>query len=411
MTKTIKPQTLKGFRDFLPEEAGKREYVLNTIKSVFTSYGFEPLETPAIEYVETLLGKYGEETDKLIYQFKDRGGREVGLRYDLTVPLARVIASYPTLPLPFKRYQIQPVWRADKPQVGRYREFLQCDIDSIGVNSTLADADIVLCVISVAKALGFKDAYVAINDRTIFDQLGLSKEAIITIDKLEKIGKAAVLDELKNKQVKEAEKIFELIEKSPQTPRLKEVFSILNANGLKEGPDFVFDRFLARGLEYYTSTIFELKVKSYKAGSLAGGGRYDNLIGLFVGKSLPATGISFGLERIIEVMEQEGLFKNIPSFSTKVLVTIFSKEYLVQSIKVANLIRQSGINCELYPDPEKKLDKQLKYADKKGVPYVVILGLDEIKANKVSLKNMKTGKQETLSESSLIQKLKGEEKK
>jgi len=403
----IKTQKLAGFRDFLPEEARKREYVISTIKSVFTSFGFEPLETPAIEYRETLMGKYGSEADKLIYQFKDRGGREVGLRYDLTVPLARVVAQYQNeLPFPFKRYQIQPVWRAEKPQSGRYREFLQCDIDTVGTDSPLADAEIILCVLAVAKALGFKNAFMAINDRTIFDNLGLSKEAMIIIDKLEKIGKEEVIKELEKKNIKDAKEIFTLIEKSSETPRLKEIFSFLTAAGLKKGKDFVFARSLARGLEYYTSTIFELKSENYKSGSLAGGGRYDKLIGLFTGKDLPAVGVSFGLERIIEAMGKQGLLKNIPASSAKVLVTVFSPEFLDKSLETTLLLRSNRVSCEIYPDPKAKIDKQLKYADKKGIPYVVIFGPNEVRDKTVTIKNMKTGRQKTVKITSLLKYLK-----
>lgn len=387
--KIIKPQTPKGFRDFLPEEARKRQFVLGKIRTVFESYGFEPLETPVIEMADTLLGKYGFEADKLLYLFKDRGNREIGLRYDLTVPLARVVAQYPTLPLPFKRYQIQEVFRAEKPQKGRFREFIQCDIDTIGTDSPLADAEIIECVLKTCQVLGFKNAKILVNDRTIFDELKLPKEAIIILDKLEKIGKEKVISELKNKGIKEPENLFSKIKTAKKTERLTQIFSLLKESGFIEGKDFVFSPFLARGLEYYTSTIFEVILENYQAGSVAGGGRYDNLIGLFTGRNLAAVGISFGIDRITEAMEELNLLPPKKSI-TQLLVTVFSKELLNKSLKVAKELRSAGINTEVYLEPEAKLDKQLKYADKKGIPYVVILGPNEIKQGGYVLKDMRS---------------------
>jgi histidyl-tRNA synthetase len=397
MTKKIKPQTLKGFRDFLPEEMVIRQKVIDILKNVFESYGFEPLETPALEYAETLLGKYGEEADKLIYQFEDRGKRKVGLRYDLTVPLARVIAANPNLPMPFKRYQIQPVWRADKPQAGRFREFLQCDIDTIGNASLRADAEIIACALEAIKKLGLKNTKMLINDRYILRNL--KPEFVSAIDKLGKVGKAGVIKELVKKGAKKswAEKYINSFSKEKPTPNNITVFNHLKKLGWKEGKDFEFDPTLARGLDYYTSTIFELASPNCKSDSLGGGGRYDNLIGMFLGRDVPAVGFSFGIDRLIEAMKQQGLFKKLPKTTTKVLVTIFSPEFLEESIKLASKLREAGINTDLYPDPDTKLDKQLKYADRKGIPYVVILGPEEVKNKTVTVKNMKNGSQKTLS--------------
>lgn len=377
----------KGFRDFLPAEAKNRETVLNLIKSVFSLYGFLPLETPAIEYASTLLGKYGQEADKLIYQFKDRGEREVGLRYDLTVPLARVMASYPDLPLPFKRYQIQNVYRAEKPQKGRFREFLQCDIDTVGTGSYLADAEIICCTLEIFKKLGFKAAKILINDRTIFDDLKLSKQVIIILDKLAKIDQEKVLAELLSAGVNQPEELLLKLEKSEKTKRLQQIFDFLSKNGFKEGQDFQFNPFLARGLDYYTSTICEVVDPNYPAGSLAGGGRYDKLIGQFGGRDLPAVGISFGIDRIIEAITQLGI--KLPRTSTQILVTVFSFQLLNESLKIDNQLTARNIRTEIYLDPAVKLDKQLKYADKKGIPYVVIIGPEEVKKGGFMVKDMK----------------------
>ena len=409
----ITPQTLKGFRDFLPRDAIKRQKVIEKIRKVFELFGFDPLETPALEYADVLLGKYGEEADKLIYRFKDRGGREVGLRYDLTVPLARIIASYPILPMPFKRYQIQPVWRADKPQTGRFREFLQCDADIVGTTSPLADAEMILVAVESLQKLGFKKFKILINDRELFSVLKITSKfdaeafAIIRIiDKLEKIGIEGVINELviKGFSKKEATEILNKIKNQRLTKKLLQIFSYLEKSGI---PDSYYDfsPTLARGLDYYTSTIFEIKIDGYMAGSVGGGGRYDKLIGKFIGQDLPAVGFSFGIDRLIEAMEQQGLFIDLPSTSVAVLVTIFSPEYLLQSIKVTNLIRQNGINCELFLDAGKKLDKQLKYADKKGIPFVAIIGPDEAKNGTVTLKNLQEKKQETVPLDELVKLL------
>jgi len=392
----IKPQTLKGFRDFLPETAIVRNTIIGKIKTVFEKYGYDPIETPAVEYAETLLGKYGNEANKLLYLFKDKGERNVGLRFDQTVPLARVVAQYPDIPKPFKRYQIQPVWRAENPQSGRYREFMQCDIDIIGSISPLADAEIIACSLNVTKELGLKTE-MWINDRTIFDNLGLKKEEIIILDKLDKLGKESVIQELVQNGRKNAEQIFQKLQNSEPTPKLTEIFASLESQGLNKDQDFLFTPFLARGLEYYTSTIFELKVSNNYLLSIAGGGRYDNLIGLFIGTDTPAVGIAFGFDRLIDVLTQKNptlVKKSI----TKVLITIFSKDFLSNSLKISSNLRTSGINTEIYLDLTAKLDKQLKYADKKGIPYVVIIGPDEVAKGTVQLKNLQTKEQKEIPE-------------
>lgn len=382
----MQAQTLKGFRDFLPKDALTRQTVINTITSVFEQYGFDPLETPALEYAETLMGKYGEEGDKLLYLFKDNGERNVGLRYDQTVPLSRVIAQYPDLVLPFKRYQIQPVWRAENTQKGRFREFLQCDIDTVGSSSPIADAEIIACVLTIAKALGLPSPVMSINDRTLFDALGLSKKEIIIIDKLDKIGKEKVIEELKKF---EAESRFEQLEKVEKTERIVEIFSYLTNAGFQEQKDFTFDPFLARGLDYYTSTIFELKDTSYTAGSLAGGGRYDKLIGMFSGRQLPAVGVAFGFDRLVDALTELNLLE-VKQTVSHVLVTVFSPDLLEQSVSIVSELRNNQIPTELYLDPDSKLEKQLKYADKKGIPFVVIVGPEEAQKSVMNVKNMQT---------------------
>ena len=394
----IKAQTPKGFRDFLPSEALKRKYVQGIIETTFASYGFDPLETPALEYAETLTGKYGAEADKLLYLFKDNGGRDVGLRYDQTVPLSRVVAQYgQALVLPFKRYQIQPVWRAENTQKGRYREFLQCDIDTIGSDSYLADAEIIACTIDGLKKIGFKRPQILINDRSIFDSLGMSKKEIIIIDKLDKVGEAAVIKELEKSGRKTAKELFDSIRSAVKTDRLQEIFEALEMSGFIGDLDFRFEPFLARGLDYYTSTIFEAKVLDLTTPlSVAGGGRYDTLIGTFSGRDVSAVGIAFGFDRIIEIATELSL---LPSFKTgtTMLICTIGQDNLNLSLALANNLRKNGqINTEVYSDPTAKLDKQLKYANKKGIPFVAILGEDEVKTQSITLRNMIDGQQTSL---------------
>jgi len=418
----MKPQTLKGFRDFLPKEARKRQYVINIIKSVFESYGFEPLETPALEYEEILLGKYGDEGDKLMYRFEDNGGRKVALRYDQTVPLARVIAQYlprngggqNELPMPFKRYQIQNVWRAENTQRGRFREFLQMDADIVGSDSPLSDAEVIAIAIKSLEILGFKDFKILINDRSVFKDI--PKEAISTLDKLKKIGEENVIKEMISKGISEEESrnILEKTKAQEKTELIKNCSQILKNIGIDEEL-LKFEPTLARGLSYYTGLIFEAEIEGYGAGSVAGGGRYDNLIGMFAdlpaGRQVPAVGFSFGFDRLMEAMEQFDLFPKDLS-KTKALVTIFSKELREKSLEVYKKLRDENINCEIYLpagrqglDENTPLEKQLKYADKKEIPYTIIIGPEEIKNNTITLRNMKTRKQETISVEALFSKL------
>jgi histidyl-tRNA synthetase len=288
------PVTPKGFGDIMPDEAKARRSMFNAIIPVLEKYGFEPLETPTLEFAETLLGKYGEE-EKLIYQLTDKGGRKLALRYDLTVPLARFVANNLGLLKPtFSRYQIGQVFRGENPQKGRKREFTQFDFDTVGSSDISDDVRVISAAIKSARAIGLNNAILQINDREIFDELGFTKEQIIAIDKIDKIGKEEV-----EKQTGSLEKL----EGATKPERLQKIFSELEKAGITEGTDYSWNRYLARGLNYYTSTIFELKLDKTPGGlSVGGGGRYDNLIGMFAGRSIPAVGFSFGIDRIIDLL-------------------------------------------------------------------------------------------------------------
>lgn len=419
----IKPQTLKGFRDFLPLEARKRNYVINTLKQVFEQYGFEPLETPVLEYEEILTGKYGDEGDQLMYRFEDRGQRKVAMRYDQTVPLARVVAQYQNeLAFPFKRYQIQPVWRAENTQKGRYREFLQCDIDTVGPNTPLADAELIAVVIDCYKKLRFDNFKVLINDRTIFSNTILKTSfdipvekipfVIRTVDKIKKVNEEGVLNELvqsghfTNDQAKE---ILQNIFTIKRTERIDEILSLLEQFHVDKSI-IKFTPTLARGLDYYTGIIIEVEVPDYPTGSVGGGGRYDNLIGLFANQTIPAVGFAFGFDRVIEAMETLDLFPaDLADATTKVLITVFSEDLKQKSLEVCSQLRSNNINTEIYLGEIKEknpLEKQLKYANQKGIPIVIIIGTDEAEKNHVTIKYMKTHEQEQLSLEEFIENFK-----
>lgn len=389
----IAPQTLKGFRDFLPEESRKRTYVINALKKVFESYGFEPLDTPALEYEEVLLGKYGEEGDKLMYRFTDNGDRKVAMRYDQTVPLARAVAQYgETLPSPFKRYQVSNVYRAENTQRGRFREFLQCDVDITGVNSASSDAEIIQVVISCLKTLGFKDFKVLVNDRSVFE--GIPTAGIITIDKLKKIGAEGVTTELTAKGIDPS--VLEKVSSATPPKRLQEVIDKVSDERV------IFTPTLARGLDYYTGLIIEVEIDGYTAGSVGGGGRYDNLIGMFSKSPVPAVGFAFGFDRLMEALEDQNLLKIDPSVA-KVLVAIFSPEYEKDAIDASQKLRVNKINTELYLDPSAKMEKQLKYAIKKKIPYLLVIGPEEKEKGMVNIKALDTRDQKTVNIDEVIQ--------
>lgn len=410
----LKLQTLKGFRDFFPNEMRVRNFVLAKFKEVFESFGFEPLQTPSLEYAETLLGKYGEEADRLVYGFADRGGRKIAMPYDLTVPTAKVLAIYQNkITLPFKRYQIQRVWRAEKPQKGRYREILQCDVDIFGSKSPLSDAEIIAIIYTILKNLGFKKFTIRLSSREILSQIlkevrretknsyneikQIQNSVLQSLDKLDKQSKDKVEAELKEKDIKVD--IGRLLEKlkdevKPDSYLEKVIYLAKNLGVDQENLEFVPT--LVRGLDYYTGPVFETIVDEPKIGSITGGGRYDNLVAQLGGPDIPAVGTTIGLDRICDVISELGLLKNKVKTSTQILVTIFSPETMEKSVKVVSRLRTVGINAELYPDPEAKLDKQLKYADRKDIPYSIILGPEEIVQNKVMLKNMETSEQQSL---------------
>ncbi len=409
-----KPQTLQGFRDFLPNEKRKRDWLVKKIVKVFEQYGFEPLETPTLEYASVILGKYGTEADKLVYTFKDRGDREIALRYDQTVPTARILAQYSQqLPKYFRRYQIQNVFRADKPQKGRYREFTQCDIDIFGSTDPISDAEVIACTYFAYKNIGYPTLKLKINDRSIlFDKLQkfatekISVLSIIqSIDKLDKITQDQVINELNRKglSLENTATALETIKNATLSSNLSEIITLTEKLGVPTD-DILFTPTLARGLDYYTGMIYEVCVPEYGANSLGGGGRYDRLIGQIGGIDIPAVGIAFGFDRMVEAAEQLKLITT-ENLTTTILVTVFNNTFTKQSASIAQSLRSVGIATELYVNPQDKLDKQLKYADKIGIPYVIIQGPDEVKKNVVQLKNMKTQTQEELSLDAVIKKL------
>lgn len=403
----------RGMRDFLPADVRKREYVIGVIKQVYESYGFEPLETPAVENLETLTGKYGEEGNQLIYKILKRGEKldienaskesdlsDLALRYDLTVPLARVVANNKNdLPKFFKRYQIQPVWRADRPAKGRFREFYQCDVDVIGSESMVVEAEIISAASDILTRLGFRDFTVRINHRELLSQMvadaGIDNEtdALIALDKLDKIGADGVRKELieRGVSVTSADKFLAAVTGRSSNADLDEVIRLCGSDRVKLDPS------LARGLSYYTGTIMEINVPDL-AGSLGGGGRYDGLIGMFGKEQIPACGFSLGLERILVVMDERGMFPPEIADSTPadVMVTIWSEDTVAESLKLANELRSKGLRVTLYPEAD-KLGKQLKYADSINVPFVAIVGPDEAEKGVVRLKDLNSGSESLLS--------------
>lgn len=429
----------RGTRDFLPADVRKREYVIGIIKEVYESYGFEPLETPAFENLETLTGKYGEEGGQLMFKILKRGEKldissasnvadlaDLALRYDLTVPLARVVANNKNeLPKFFKRYQIQPVWRADRPAKGRYREFYQCDVDSIGSDSLVVEAELISAVGAILKRLGFDDFTIRLNHRELLRGMltaaGIASEqegdALVALDKLDKIGPDGVAKEFLERGIPDAAKLLELLNSIAgveTTAALKILSDFVGDNvsankGLNDlgqvlkyssqlsanSRQLVVDASLARGLSYYTGTIMEINVPDL-AGSLGGGGRYDGLIGMFGKEQIPACGISLGLERILVVMDERGMFppEIADSNPADVMITIWSEETVNESLLLAAVLREKGLRVTVYPEAD-KLGKQIKYADAIRVPFVCVLGESELADGTVTLKNMRTGEQQT----------------
>jgi histidyl-tRNA synthetase len=405
--KHMKTQTPKGFRDFLPADMIKRQFILQKIRSVFEKFGFDPLETPTLEYAETLTGKYGEE-ERLIYKFETQGGDKVALKYDQTVPLARVVAQYgpngaQVLPIPFKRYQIQSAFRGENTQKGRYREFLQCDVDIVGVNSPLCDAEILAVVYEAYTNLGL-EVSIKVNDRTLLQ--GIEPKYLATIDKLLKIGREGVISELTERGLtkNEADELLTRVEGFTPTPSLQKAMDLCTQMEYPKDK-LLFDPTLVRGLDYYTGIIIEVVLTSNVQGSsLGGGGRWDTMIGRFTGQDLPAVGFAIGFDRTLEAMQEQGI--PLPgSTNSQVLVTIFEPELTKNSVEVCSRMRSNNITTELWLDAESKLDKQFKYADKKGIPYVVVIGPQEAQDGKVSLKDLAKKTQETITLDELIDKL------
>lgn len=405
-------QTLKGFRDFIGDEARKRTWLMNIFREVFESQGFEPLETPALEYEELLLGKYGEEANKLIYSFQDRGGRKIALRYDQTVPTARVVSQYRnTLTFPYKRYQIQPVWRSENPQKGRFREFTQCDIDIIGAPGALADAQILATVSAVFDRLGI-DVVLKLNDREQLISLIKSADipdalvfsVIQTIDKLDKKSSSEVISELREKKLSQetCDVLFRLLQEATPSAMINQIMELAVALGVPKSR-LVFSSTMARGLDYYTGMIVEPTVPGYKAGSVGGGGRYDNLIGSLVDLQVAATGMAFGFDRMLEVVDQMNKFPSEVALPAKALVTIFSPDSILYAASNYRLLQKNYIPVELYADPTKKLETQIKYAIARRISYAIIAGPEEQQNRVVKLKNLTTREQKTLDFAKLVE--------
>lgn len=409
MSKFI-PKTLKGFRDFLPETMAVRNYVKNIFIETFETFGFEPLETPTLEYASTLMDKYGDEGEKLVYMFNDKGDRRVGLRYDLTVPTAKVLAIYDQkIPMPFKRYQIQPVWRAEKPQKGRYREILQCDIDTFGTSSPIADAEIVAVIYTALKKLDFKKFSILINSRTVLKnillQSGISENqnsALQSLDKFQKIGQDGVQKELISKDFTQAQidSLFKYIKEAQPDENLKSVMSAIKAFGVPETA-YIFDPTMVRGLDYYTGTIIETYVEEPKIGSITGGGRYDTLIKTLGGPDIPAVGTTLGLDRIVDCIIELNLLPELPKTKVKVMVANFGEKTLNKSLEITSLLRQNNISTIFYPDSD-KIGKQFKYASDKKIPFVALIGEDELINNTVTIKNMATSEQKTINQKDIL---------
>ena len=424
MSVSTKPPS--GTRDFLPDEVRKRQYVTGVVRAIFEQYGYEPLETPAFENIDTLLGKYGDEGNKLIFKILKRGDHEhtgeadLALRYDLTVPLARVVAQYQNeLPKFFKRYQIQPVWRADRPAKGRFREFYQCDLDSLGSTSPIVEAEILAAVCDILTRLTFQDFVVRINHRMLLNRLllaaGVRAElqavALVAVDKLDKIGVDGVKAEFISRGIDEQAaaacvKFFERPSGDSPMDALARIEGAIGAHesiqnlravisavdGTSARSRIRVDPSLARGLSYYTGAIMEVAVSDLQ-GSLGGGGRYDGLIGMFLGRDVPACGFSLGLERILVVMSERNMFPaDVAGASVDIMVTVWNEASIADAVARAAELRRSGLRVEVYPEPD-KLGKQFKYASSRNVPFVVIEGDDERRSGTVAIKDMRSGDQ------------------
>jgi len=446
---TVEPHLPKGMRDFSPAEVLARKAVMNTIEEEFIRFGFLPLSTPALERIEVLAGKSGEETDRLTFKVLKRGegGKaaeaDLALRPDLTVPLARYIAMHPETTFPFKRYQMEKAWRAERPQRGRYREFVQCDADIVGCHSLYADAEIIALTHRILLALGFDGFHIRINHRELinasFLACGIPTDLIpmvaVAVDKIDKIGLEGVKNELQdenfptghpkklynylktaelfdflaidgdNKQrIKTAQKLLK--DSDVGLHALKDIAQILEILAEMEIAEerLLYDPYLIRGMDYYTGPVFESFVDEPRIGSLTGGGRYDGLIGIFKGEPVPATGTTIGFERVVDVLAELGRMPQ-PKTCIHVLVTVFNAEMAKHSVELTNLLRQHGVACELYLEPGEKLAKQLRYADERKIPLAVIMGPDELAAGRVQLKCLASREQHDVARADLYWKI------
>ncbi len=448
-----KPSIPKGTRDFSPAVMLKRHYLMGIIKEAFQTFGFLPIETPSMENLSTLMGKYGEEGDRLIFKILNSGDylkkvdvssdfdakiltqkiSEKALRYDLTVPFARyVVQNQNEITLPFKRYQIQPVWRADRPQKGRFREFFQCDADVVGSPSLLYEVELIQLYDTVFTKLNLP-AVIKLNNRKVLsgiaeviDEADKLIDITVAIDKLDKIGLVKVKEEMLSKGVSESaieklepilnmtgdptqklETIREVLAPSKigieGVDEIQEVFDKISFLGL-DSAELDFDLTLARGLNYYTGSIFEVEAKGVQMGSIGGGGRYDDLTGIFGLKDMPGIGISFGLDRIYLVAEELDLFPNLEADFTQVLFVNFGETEANYCLKALQYLRKQGVNSELYPDTA-KMKKQMNYANKKGIPFVVLVGEDEMSSGLLTVKNMTDGTQSTMKLEDLVSNL------
>ncbi len=391
MNTTIKK--LKGFRDFLPAEAKKRQWLRKKMTETVERWGYEPLETPTLEPLELFTGMIGED-EKLFFSFTDQGGRKVALRYDQTVPTCRVLGEYAdSLVFPFRRYQFQQAYRAEKPQKGRYREFTQFDIDIYGIASPLADAEVIASNLDIVRSLGFKNAVALVNTRSLLS--GLPYEAIVAIDKIKKIGEEGVIGDMEKKGIDtdKAKEFLAYVKNLKPNEEIDIIFSYLKEYGFPR-EWYQFEPTLARSFSYSQGPIWEIVIPQYSAGSIGGGERYDGMIKKITGRDIPGTGIAFGFERTMEAAEVCGLVPQFDASST-VLITVFSPELMKDSLFAAQKLRYCNIPVDMYPTAD-KLDKQLKYADRNNIPFVVIIGPDEAPKQSVKLKNMKTGEQKEM---------------
>lgn len=405
----IEPRNLKGFRDYAPKEQLTRQVMFGKIQSVFERFGFMPLSTPVLEYKEILMGKYGDD-EKLVYSFKDNGDRDVAMRYDLTVPLARFIAqNQGGLTYPFKRYQIAPVWRAENTQKGRLREFYQCDVDVVGTESRMADAEVMSCICSALETLGIDNYELRVNDRRILFEF-LQKQSLTqseeidvlrAIDKLDKIGSVGVTELLQEKGLGQITGLLmEFLQEDSMTPDMSLLMDRAMGLGAK---NCIFDKTIVRGLDYYTSTVFEIRLSGSEFGSIAGGGRYDKLLDTFSDRSLPAVGGSIGIDRLFEALESIGKVPSTPG--VEVAVLNLGELTWPDALRVASKMRNKGVNVDLYYE-EARLDKQFKYAESKGARLAVILGMEEKAKGTVKIKNLQTREQIEVREAELLSAIK-----